>query len=130
MTKQDLNHQIIHNRREMILELIKLGSDPARIEREAALLALDTIDGLSKRSVKEACDCFIAIDYALDKKTRDKFSQEFLDLLNEGIILEEVGAKHGPNLDLMLKLAQNILKRDSESKRLRIKNFVADLRHA
>ena len=122
-----LHKQIIHKRQEAILDLIEQRKDIPRIERELALLVLDVIDAVTRKSLslKEGCGCFTAIDYAIDKKLRADFSQDFFELLNEAVILDEAGTRYGPNLELMTKLAQDILKRDAELKKSKIKNFVA-----
>ena len=116
MKKNNLHNQIIKNRLAFILELIKEGKDIERIERETALLALDVIDGLRKKetSLKDGCNCFRKITYAIDLKTSNRMSEEFKDLMNEVLILDEIGAKYGPDIELLIKLATKILNRTNK----------------
>ncbi|MEK7537103.1 MAG: hypothetical protein AAB584_01525 [Patescibacteria group bacterium] len=120
MKKNNLHNQIIQKRLRLILNLIKEGKDTAGIERETALLVLDVIDALQKGKtpLKDGCNCFIKIEYALDKKIRDQLSEEFEDLLNEMIILDEIGTKFGPDLSLIIKLATKILAKEDVSKKI------------
>ena len=119
MTHTTLHNQIIHKRLALILQLIKEERDVVRIEREAAWLVLDVIGGLVKKeiSLHEGCHCFIQIEYALDQKIRDRFSQEFEDILNEAIILDEATTKHGPDIELLIALATKIVTRKTLQKK-------------
>ena len=123
--QKKIYRQLIHNRLDDILSLIKGGTDPLRIERDTALLTLDILDSLKTMSLKEGCGCFRRIDYALDQKTRNRFSEDFVDLLNEGVLLDETGAAHGPDLNLVLRLARDILERDELNKKSRIKSLMS-----
>lgn len=105
--------QIIHSRQQAILEMIKRGKDIPKIEREMALLVLDTVNVLPTESLslKEGCKCFIQIDYAINQELENKFSEEFRDLLNEAMLLDEIGTNHGPDLNRIVELAKKILNR-------------------
>ena len=111
MKKNNLYNQIIQKRLRLILNLIKKGKDIIGIEKETAFLVLDVIDFIQKReiSLKGGCNCFLKVEFALDKKIRDRLSEEFEDLLNEAIILDEIGTKFGPDLNLLLELATKII---------------------
>jgi len=113
MKKNNLHNKIIENRVEFILDLIKGGKDIERIERETALLAIDVIDGLKKKEapMKQACNCFRRIIYAIDYKTDNQLSNEFQDLMHEALILDELNTKYGPDLDLLIEAATKILTR-------------------
>lgn len=119
MTHTILHNQIIHNRLALILQLIKEGKDIIRIERETAFLVLDMIDGIAKKEIplKEGCYCFTQIEYALDQKIREKLTKEFEDMVNEALILDEVNTKHGPDIELLVGLATNILTRKKIQKK-------------
>ncbi|MFY9462622.1 MAG: hypothetical protein WAP52_00350 [Candidatus Sungiibacteriota bacterium] len=114
MRKNNFYHKIVQSRADAIVALIKMKEDTARIEREIALLALDTIYALRTKSIstKEGCRCFVMIQYALTRAMSAKLSEEARDLLNEGILLEEAGTPYGSDIALMLRLASGILERD------------------
>jgi len=120
MRKNNLHNQIIQKRLRLILNLIKEGKDTASIETETSLMVLDIIEALQKEkvSLKEGCNCFIKIEYALDQKIRERLSEEFEDLLNEAITLDEVGTKFGPDLTLIIRLATKILIKEGVSKKI------------
>ena len=124
--EKKLYQKIIHNRHKAILELIKKGKDIAKIERETALLVLDTINALQAKalSLKQGCKCFIKIDYSLNRDLENKFSEDFQDLLNEAILLDEVGTDYGPDLNGITKLAKKILNRPSQLSEAKIKGLV------
>lgn len=109
-----LHNQIIQKRLVLILRLIKENKDSNRIEREAAFLVLDTIDGIVKKEIplKEACHCFARIEYALNQNIRDQLSQEFEDMLNEGLLLDEINTKYGPDVQLLVSIATKILTKE------------------
>ena len=87
------------------------------IEKETALLVLDVLDFLQKKhiSLKDGYNCFIKIEYALNQKIRERLSEDFRDMLNEAIILDEIGTKFGPDLKLLMKLATKVLTEKSIS---------------
>lgn len=124
--QKKLYQQIIHNRHKAILDLIKTGKDVSKIETETALLVLDTINALQAKaiSLKESCKCFIKIDYSLNRGLEDKFSEDFQDLLNEAILLDEVGTTYGPDLNQIIKLATKILNRPNQLSESKIKGLV------
>ena len=106
--------KIIKNRLQLILRLIRRQEQLERVERELALLALDTLQlqGDRRALIAHGCHCFKKISYALDQAAHDRLSDEALDLLNEGLVLDEVGTKHGANLKLITQRASEIIQRD------------------
>lgn len=116
MAKIGLHNLIIQNRVRFILELVKKGKDLVRLEREFALLVLEILDALQKSEIalKDGCNCFTKIVYAINLKTHQKLSEDFTDLMNEALILDELGTKYGPNIPLLVKLAMKILMRKTE----------------
>lgn len=122
---KNLYLQLIENRLKVILDLIKQ-KNLLRIEKEVALLVLDIIDALQTKSLplKQAGKCFIKIEYALNQEVRTKLSEDFKDLLNEGIILDELGKPNGADPTLMLTLATKILNKDRALSQSKIKTLV------
>lgn len=120
MTHIIIHNQIIHKRLALILQLIKEGRDIARIERETAFLVLDTIDGITTKEIplKEGCHCFTQIEYALDQKIRNRFSKEFEDMINEGLLLDEINTKYGPDIELLVGLATKMIIRRKLRKKI------------
>ncbi len=114
MKKNNLQRKLIHSRLEEILGLIKKGNNVIRIETAVALLLIDVLHTIQTKSLtlKEGCGCFIKIDYALEEKIRKKMSEEFRDLLNEAILLDEVGTAYGPDLNKIQKLAVQVLSKN------------------
>jgi|GEM_PF-4755676 len=106
--------KIVENRLKVILGLIKEKKDIHLIEREIALLSLDIIAALQTRSLSlsQSCKCFRKIDYSLDLKLRDQFSEELRDLLLEGILLDELGTPYGPDINLIYLIATKILEKE------------------
>ena len=121
-------HQIIlNNRLRATLKLIKQGNDVLALEREVALLVLDTMNVLQGKSLslKESCQCFIKIEYALKPDLEKKTSEEFQELLAEAMLLDEVGAAYGPDLIHIQELAMKILNRDKSSSEPKLKSFIS-----
>ena len=128
MTRQKkITAVLIRNRQEILLDLIKRDAEPLRIERELALLILDVIDALETKSLslKEGGQSFIKIVAALRLDTEARLSEEFRDLLNEAILLNELGTPYGPDLAFMRSLATKILQRDEVVNRPQLKKFVS-----
>jgi len=111
--------EIIKNRKKAALAHIRTGRNLPELEREMALLVLDILDALEAKSftVTEGCKCFMEIEAVLDVKTRRRLSEEFRDLLNEAVVLDDMGTPYGPDLVRMRSLIAKILKRDEERSR-------------
>lgn len=130
MTEAKLNHRLIHNRLEGVFALIKTAKDIPRIEREIALLAFDIMESLQRKylSLKEGCGCFTKIAHAINQRLGKKLSEEVKDLINEGLLLDEVGKAYGPNLDRFLDLAKKILHRDETARKSKLNTFISAVR--
>lgn len=130
MKENNLQQLGIENRKKAVLELVESGKEPLRIERAAALLVLDILDALQTKAItlKEGCKCFVDLEATLDYKTRKRLSEEFRDLLNEAILLDEVGAPYGPDLTLMRSLVAKILQRDEAASRPQLRKFMSVLK--
>ena len=104
---------IIEGRMKELLNLIKKGAQVNLIERELALLALDVILAMKQEKGfhKFACNCFLKIDFSIIGTVRKKLSEEARDLLNEMIILDELGEEYGPDLNLIINLTKKIVEK-------------------
>lgn len=127
---KNLSLTIVNNRQKAILGLIKEGKDLHKIEREVALLALDMLEALGTKalSLEEGTKNFLKIEYALRLDMEYKLSEEFRDLLNEVLLLDEIGTPYGPDLMLIRTLATKILKSDEGSGRLEQRNPLSSLK--
>lgn len=100
----------IEERKNTLLAFIKKGARTALIEREIALLAFDIVLALpTEKLAKEGSRYFREIDFALTGTMRKKISEETRDLINEMLVLDELGKTHGPNLTLAFDMAQRIV---------------------
>lgn len=82
------------------------------VERETAKFALDVIDQILKGKIlpEEADNCFTLLDlYIEDNFSEVEFSDEFIDLVFEGMLLHDLNDRHGTDISLMKKLAEKIL---------------------
>jgi len=106
-------HQIIQTRLKVILGLIKEEKEISQLEREMAFFALDIFNALQEKSLspKEGSKFFLKVLYALRYEIDSKLSEECHDLINEGILLDEVGTPYGPDLNLIYNSARKILER-------------------
>jgi hypothetical protein len=111
MKKNGRHNNIIQERLKAILALIKDGKDVFALEREVAFLALDAIEALRKKEItfQKAHVPFVKIEYAIDQKLNARLSEEAKDLLNEAIILDEIGTPHGPDMNLLITLATKLV---------------------
>lgn len=127
MRENGIYKNIIHERLKAILALIKEGKNTLSIEREAAFLVLDTMEAIEKKEVTlvEAHEPFVKIEYALDQKLSSALSEDARELLSEAILLDEVGAPHGPNMNLLVTLATKIVGRTRHFSQSGIKSFAA-----
>lgn len=103
--------KIIEGRLKELLALIKEATQINLIEREVALLAMDITLTLKRdgKLLEYGCNCFQKIDLAISGTLRKKLSNETRDLLNEMIILDELGKNYGPDLALIIQLTKKIL---------------------
>lgn len=100
----------IEERKNTLLAFIKKGAQTALIEREIALLAFDIVLALqTEKLAKVGSRYFREIDFALTGTLRKKLSEETRDLINEMLVLDELGETHGPNLTLAFDMAQKIV---------------------
>lgn len=100
----------IEERKNTLLAFIKKGARTPLIEREIALLAFDIVLALpTEKLAKEGSRYFREIDFALTGTMRKKLSEETRDLINEMLVLDELGETHGPNLTLAFDMAQKIV---------------------
>lgn len=113
--KRNLYHHIIQDRQKVILDSMRK-KDLGRIERELALLVLDILHALQIKSIslQDSCRCFRRVGYSLDPKVEARLSEEVQDLINEGMILDEIGTRYGPNVATMFALATDILQKDKK----------------
>lgn len=127
MAYKNFYHTILDNRVQAVLRLIKQGNDVPALEREVALLAIDTMSALQAKhlSLKESCKCFVKIEYALRLDLEEKTSEEFQDLLAEAILLDEVGTKYGPDLARVQELAMTILNRDKALSEPKLRTLIS-----
>ena len=103
--------KVIEERKKALLALFKKGgTDVHLIERELALLAIDVVLALqNKESANAGSRHFREIEFAMSGTVRKKLSAETRELLNEMLILDELGDKYGPNLTLVFDTAQKII---------------------
>ena len=102
--------QVIEARKNAVLAFIKDGARTDLIERELALLAIDIVLALrTEKLAKAGCRCFKEIEFAMTGTMRKKLSEETRDLMNEMLLLDELGKKYGPVLTLAFDLAQKII---------------------
>lgn len=100
----------IEERKNTLLTFIKKGARTALIEREIALLTFDIVLALqTEKLAKVGSRYFREIDFALTGTMRKKLSEETRDLINEMLVLDELGEAHGPNLTLAFDMAQKIV---------------------
>ena len=100
----------IEERKNTLLAFIKQGARVALIEREIALLAFDIVLALpTEKLAKVGSRYFREIDFALTGTMRKKLSEETRELINEMLVLDELGETHGPNLTLAFDMAQKIV---------------------
>ena len=97
-------------RKNTLLAFIKNGARTPLIEREIALLAFDIVLALpTEKLAREGSRYFREIDFALTGTMRKRLSEETRDLINEMLVLNELGKTHGPSLTLAFDMAQKIV---------------------
>lgn len=82
------------------------------VEKETAKFALDVIDQILNGKIlpEEADNCFTLLDlYIEDNFSEIEFSDEFVDLVFEGMLLHDFNRRHGTDISLMKELAEKIL---------------------
>jgi len=111
--QKKFHHQIIQTRLKVILGLIKEEKEISQLEREMAFFTLDILNALQEKflSPKDGSKFFLKVQYALRYEIEPKLSDECCDLINEGMLLDEVDTPYGPDLNLIYKSATKILKR-------------------
>lgn len=126
MKKKGLHKDTIQERTKEILALAKNAKDVRALEHELAFLALDIIEALWRHEItfKQSHVPFVTIGYAFDQKLSAKLSKEARDLLNEGIVLDEVDTPHGPDINLLTTLATKIVGRGKHFTQAQIKSLV------
>jgi len=114
--KNGLQKNIVKNRVSFIRALLKEKSDIIRLEREVALLMLDVLAGIETKTVshKEGGKIFVDLEYTINLDVEQKTSADFSALTAEGMLIDEVGKKYGPNLAELRELATRILSRDKK----------------
>lgn len=128
--QKNLYRTIIQNRQKALLVLAGEGKDISRIERELALLALDVLDAMQKKALtlREGGKYFVKVMYALKTDTEGRLSGEARDLLNETMIMDEVGTAYGPDLTVVRTLITKILQRDEAESLPQLKKFATALK--
>ncbi len=114
--KNGLQKNIVKNRVASIRALLKERTDIVRLEREVALLMLDVLAGIETKtfSHKEGGKIFVDLEYEMNLDVEQKTSEDFSALTAEGMLLDEIGKKYGPNLSELRELATRILSRDKK----------------
>lgn len=120
--KNNLQKNTIKNRVGAIHTLLKGKVDMVRLEREFALLVLDVLAAIETKalSLKESAKVFVDFGYRMNLDIERKTSEDFSALTAEGMLLDEVGTKYGPNLSELRELATRILTRDKKLVRFSI----------
>ena len=115
MKKQQKN-MIVEQRVNAVDTLLKSTPDILRLEREVALLMLDVLAGIETKALspKEGSKIFITVSSRIDLGVKQKVSEDFSALTAEGMLLDEIGKKYGPNLSELRELATRILARDKK----------------
>lgn len=114
--KNNLQKNIIKNRMGAIHALLKGKVDTVRLERDVALLVFDVLAAIETKTLspKEGGKVFIDLEYKMNLDVERNTSEDFSALTAEGMLLDEVGKKYGPNLAELRELAMKILSRDKK----------------
>lgn len=114
--KNNLQKNIIKSRTGTIHALLRGRVDVMRLEREFAFLALDVLAAIETKtlSFKEGGKIFVDLEYKMNLDVERNTSEDFSALTAEGMLLDEVGKKYGPNLAEFRELATRILARDKK----------------
>ncbi len=114
--KNNAQTNIIKTRVSAIRSLLKGKVDVARLEREVALLALDVLAAIETKALspKEGGKIFVDLEYKMNMNVEKDTSDDFSGLTAEGMLLDEIGSKYGPNLAELRELATRILARDKK----------------
>ena len=114
--KNNAQTNIIKTRVSAIRSLLKGKVDVARLEREVALLALDVLAAIETKALspKEGGKIFVDLEYKMNMNVEKDTSDDFSGLTAEGMLLDEIGLKYGPNLAELRELATRILARDKK----------------
>lgn len=114
--KNNTQKNIIKQRISAIAALLNGARDIVRLEREAALLMLDVLAAIETKvlTLKAGDQIFTDLGYRFGLDIDQKTSEDFSALVAEGMLLDEVGKKYGPNLSELRELATRILTRDAK----------------
>lgn len=114
--KNNLQKNTIKNRVGAIRAMLKGKVDMVRLEREFALLVLDVLAAIETKtlSFKEGGKIFVDLEYKMNLDVELNTSEDLSALTAEGMLLDEVGKKYGPNLAELRELATRILSRDKK----------------
>ena len=114
--KNNTQTNIIKTRVSAIRSLLKGKIGVARLEREVALLTLDVLAAIETKALspKEGGKIFVDLEYKMDMNVEKDTSEDFSGLTAEGMLLDEIGKKYGPNLAELRELATRILARDKK----------------
>ncbi len=103
---------------ETIIRLLK-ENEIEKAEREIAKIALDYCSKVESKTMghREVSGYFLDLDQAIDRSSASNILREEVRyLILQGILFGEYGTKFGPDLDLIKKLANEILAEDIEVK--------------
>lgn len=114
--RSNTQKSIIKQRVHAINTLLKGSPDIVRLEREVAFLMLDVLAAIETKtlSFKEGGKIFVDLEYKMNLDVERNTSEDFSALTAEGMLLDEVGKKYGPNLAELRALATKILSRDKK----------------
>lgn len=114
--KNNLQKSIVKSRTGAIHALLKGKVDVMRLEREFAFLALDVLAAIETKTLspREGGKVFVDLEYRMNLDIQKQTSEDFSALTAEGMLLDEMGGKYGPNLAELRELATRILSRDKK----------------
>ncbi|MEK7208349.1 MAG: hypothetical protein AAB699_02245, partial [Patescibacteria group bacterium] len=80
------------------------------------LLTLDVLAAIETKALspKEGGKIFVDLEYKMNMNVEKDTSDDFSGLTAEGMLLDEIGSKYGPNLAELRELATRILARDKK----------------
>ena len=130
MSGNNVQRKDIQNRKESVLNLIRAEVEPVRVERAFALLILEILDALQRKTItlRTASKLSVEIEVDLVSEINKRLSDEFHDLVHDAIIIDEIGTPYGPDLIVMRSIIAKILKRDEATGRPHLKKFTADIK--
>jgi hypothetical protein len=82
-------------------------------EKETAKFTLNTIDHIGELSLEDLDNCFTLLNLYIEDNFSDiEFSDEFVELIFEGMLLHDLDTEFGADISLMKDLAGKILKKE------------------